>query len=411
MEKQICFEQGAPLNKDQITFKLSDGCSRTYSLEFIEWFRGFSDAESYFSIGLKPGNSFNFKFSIEVHKDDLKSLIYIKDTLGFGRIKPSKSDSVILNVIAHKELKIIIAIFSRFNLNSTKHLNFVDFSKAFSLYYQKDQENRSVNKLSIENIKNNMNTKRICFTMPEDHQPFITANWLVGFVEGDGSFFFNHSNKALVFSIKQKGNYTLMLAIKDFIDTLANQKGINSNVKIYTNKDTFELIIFNLKFIELVIVPFFNTLTLQTKKYLDFVDWTLILDLLQKGFHYHLEGLALITRITNQMNNNRLSSPSGVKEDRTLLHAEVKKFLLNNPSNYELIGDKIWIKSLDKFRVVIKSVLLVEADTKKTINTFSSITECAKFLGLGRPLITERIRKGEQFWFQDKLVYLCFDNE
>jgi hypothetical protein len=63
-----------------------------------------------------------------------------------------------------------------------------------------------------------------------------------------------------------------MLAIKDFIDTLATQKGLKSSVKIFTNKDAFELIIFNLKFIELVIVPFFNALTFQSKKYLDFVD-------------------------------------------------------------------------------------------------------------------------------------------
>lgn len=81
-----------------------------------------------------------------------------------------------MNVIANKELKSILAIFFRFNLISTKHLNFLDFSKAFSLYDQKDQENRSVNKLSIENIKNPINTKIICFTRPEDHLPFITAN-------------------------------------------------------------------------------------------------------------------------------------------------------------------------------------------------------------------------------------------
>jgi hypothetical protein len=36
-------------------------------------------------------------------------------------------------------------------------------------------------------LKNNMNTKRINFNMPENHV-LITKSWLVGFIEGDGSF-------------------------------------------------------------------------------------------------------------------------------------------------------------------------------------------------------------------------------
>jgi hypothetical protein len=132
---------------------------------------------------------------------------------------------------------------------------------------------------------------------------------------------------------------------------------------------------------------------------------------LQKGFHYSLEGLALITRITNQMNNKRLSSFKDMKEDRSLLHVEIKKFLLNNISNYELKGNKIFIKSLNKFRVVTKAVLLVETEPKKIITTFSSITECAKLLEISRPLATKRISEGSQFLFEDRSVYLCFSDE
>lgn len=61
--------------------------------------------------------------------------------------------------------------------------------------------------------------------------------------------------------------------------------------------------------------------------------------MLQKGFHYLPEGLALIKRIASQMNNNRLSgSPTNItKGKRNLLHTEIDKFLLENPSNYEYI--------------------------------------------------------------------------
>jgi hypothetical protein len=41
-------------------------------LSFIEWFRGFTDAEGCFLIA-KTGNSFAFRFIIKLHKDDLKA--------------------------------------------------------------------------------------------------------------------------------------------------------------------------------------------------------------------------------------------------------------------------------------------------------------------------------------------------
>jgi hypothetical protein len=152
-----------------------------------------------------------------------------------------------------------------------------------------------------------MNSKRSDFMLPEDYKAIINPNWLLGFVEGDGSFFFNLTNKIWVFSIKQKGNYELILAIKEYLDLLAKDKDILSKVKIYTNKDTFELVLSDLNFIDRIILSLLNPLSWRSKKFLDYKDWNFILKMLQKGFHYLPEGLALIKRITSQMNNNRLS--------------------------------------------------------------------------------------------------------
>ncbi len=38
-------------------------------------------------------------------------------------------------------------------------------------------------------LKNEMNNKRTNFNMPSDHTIRITDYWLLGFVEGEGSFF------------------------------------------------------------------------------------------------------------------------------------------------------------------------------------------------------------------------------
>ena len=48
------------------------------------------------------------------------------------------------------------------------------------------------------------------------------------------------------------------------------------------------------------------------------------------------------------MNNNRLSTPGIKPLDRNLINSQLIK-LLNGPSNYVIIDDKIFIKSLNKF--------------------------------------------------------------
>lgn len=50
-----------------------------------------------------------------------------------------------------------------------------------------------------------MNTNRIHFDRPENSKIVITKNWLLGFIEGDGSFFLRRDNLTPVFSIENTG--------------------------------------------------------------------------------------------------------------------------------------------------------------------------------------------------------------
>jgi hypothetical protein len=100
---------------------------------------------------------------------------------------------------------------------------------------------------------------------------------------------------------------------------------------------------------------------------------------------YTDEGLRLIELICSQMNNNRLSTSKSVRVDRALLHADILR-LLSGPSNFEQIGDKIYIKSLNKYYSSTKAkvVQLVDANSDEVINTFTSLTACAKSLGMAQ---------------------------
>jgi len=125
-----------------------------------------------------------------------------------------------------------------------------------------------------------MNTKRTNFDLPSTHKIHITSKWLLGFEEGDGSFYYDISNSRLVFSIGQKGNFTLMNAIWDFLHNLASGHG--DVVHVYYTGDAGILQVINTDFIKEVIIPSFSSMTLN-KKSLDYLDWVTIFNILPRS--------------------------------------------------------------------------------------------------------------------------------
>lgn len=105
----------------KVHIKLPNGQNRVFSKEFIEWFRGFVDAEGCFMVP-KRKQGFGFRMDIVLHVDDKDVLNYIIKILGIGNVYILKSSSTALfSVISRAELLFIICIFSKYNLNTTKH--------------------------------------------------------------------------------------------------------------------------------------------------------------------------------------------------------------------------------------------------------------------------------------------------
>lgn len=183
--------------------------------EFIDWFRGFVDAEGCFLIVHRKGNTFEFEFSIKLHVDDKAVLEYILSKLNVGVVRVNSHDaSVTYKVTNQKQLAVIIDLFSKYNLNTTKHLNFLAFAKAYNLdMTRKSPIERGTIRPVLLDLKNSMNSKRTNFDMPKDHF-VINGPWLLGFFEGDGSFFFSNDRNTIGFALTQKGNLDLMNAIK-----------------------------------------------------------------------------------------------------------------------------------------------------------------------------------------------------
>lgn len=182
-----------------------------------------------------------------------------------------------------------------------------------------------------------------------------------------------------------------MLAIKEFLCNLVPSESHNnltedeSWVKINSDsRGIFNLIVQRKSYIEYNLIPFFDSLTWHSKKFLDYGDWKAIFNVYKKGLNYIKEGEALIKRILSQMNNNRLSTSKVPRVNRDLIQVDIAK-LISKPSNYEIKDGRVFIKSLNRFKgsPTSKMVQLLDATNESVniLNTFTSIVESAKFFG------------------------------
>nr|ATI20438.1 LAGLIDADG endonuclease [Juglanconis juglandina] len=242
----------------------------------------------------------------------------------------------------------------------------------------------------------------------------ITPNWLLGYVEGDGSFYISKENFSLFFTISQTMNdLPLMKAIKNYLNALNSHFNDAVYLTTYKSKtdqrsDMINLIATKSEFISQVLIPLFQNLRWASKKELDFVDWISILKIKQLGIHHTEQGVAMIQRLIGQMNNNRLStSPCSTLEDRNSLLLDLKT-MLEAGSNY-IINDKgqTIIKSTGKYLKKGSPIAILIIDGEGNIlNELKSINACASFLGISHDTVRVKLRSGKSIKFNSNLVYV-----
>jgi hypothetical protein len=369
--------------------------------KFLEWFVGFTDAEGCFIINrfLKKNklsiSSFVFMFKITLHIDDEKVLRIIKDRLRIGGVRIYK-DECIFTITKQKEIAILISIFDKFNLNTSKYLDYLDFKEAFFLYFNRDPNlNPDSIKDHILGLKNNMNTNRILFDRPENSKIVITKSWLLGFIEGDSSFFLRRDNLTPVFSLGNTAvQLPVMLKIKEYLeaslgfDRFSLYKVKNTytiaiaSIKARTinSKSTVSITIQNINVLNNYLIPFFGNEEFLTKKGKDFYDFKIICKVIYEGGHRIEKIKALILKLSNTMNNFRLSTYN--EEVKSLTQEELEILLNAEPTVIRLLDgrviDSTTKKILPKLVCCVYEILTEDG----SFILANSLTEAAKIVGL-----------------------------
>ncbi len=130
----------------------------------------------------------------------------------------------------------------------------------------------------------------------------ITPDWIVGFVDGEGSFYVGINQQSGMSPgyqvlpdfrvVQHKRNIQVLYALKRFF-----QCGV---VRI-NHEDRYEYRVRKLEHLK-KIVNFFDKHPLKTGKMVDFKKFARIVKMMEKGEHLRIEGLIRIIEIAKTMN-------------------------------------------------------------------------------------------------------------
>ncbi len=376
---------------------------------FLQWFVGFSDGESNFSIVPlydKSGNKlnkFSFRFTIGLHRDDNNVLLSICNRLAIGNI--NESDEECKFVVSDKEGIIkLIRIFDKYNLNTTKYLDYLDFKEAFNLYHSRNGLLSEELKDKLMKLKSGMNSNRISFNMPENHIK-ITTYWLLGLIEAEGSFHLWRSDLVPVFSIVlTEYQLPVLEKIKEFlIQNLGfdensiwklnntSAMGINTQKARNNSKSSVLFIIKDIRILHNYLIPFFNKLEFLSKKAQDFEDFKIISRAVYYGAHKEEPIKSLILKLSRSMNNFRLSNYSG-KIPAEFLTKDERYILMNTPPLVEHLWDGR-LRDIARKNIIYQHESCIYKIIKPSgeMLTMQTLTESANIVGVNVKTLSKHL--------------------
>lgn len=151
--------------------------------------------------------------------------------------------------------------------------------------------------------------------------PTVTANWLTGFVDGDGSFFikiYKSSSHKCDYNVRAAFDITQVPSEKVLLSTIGNSffGGIyNLSCNSLATHMVFTNYLVHREFVE----PFFIINRLLSRKYFDFIIWQKVLNLIGNKKHLNSADVDSIRELRElQHLHRKLIHPSILNEVESL---------------------------------------------------------------------------------------------
>ena len=131
----------------------------------------------------------------------------------------------------------------------------------------------------------------------------LEAQWVVGFVDGEGCFFVGinpHPEMTIKFQVLPE--FTVVQHQRDIQLLYALKKFFGCGVVRTNHGERMAYRVRDIKHLTEIIIPFFEKHPLKTKKNVDFSKFRKILKLVNEKKHLEVEGLARIREIASVMN-------------------------------------------------------------------------------------------------------------
>jgi LAGLIDADG endonuclease len=286
---------------------------------------GLIDAEGSFGVNICEDSTrtlgYNIYISLEMglNYKDKPLLDNIQKSLGVGYVYYNSHDKTYKWKVSNiNEISdIIIPHFRKYYLLTQKRADFELFAKIVEIMLCK--EHLTVKGLQdIVNLKSSLNlglNDTLKKSFPDTKaipRPLVSfdgipdPNWLLGFAEGEGCFFFSiyESSKSklglavqLVFKLTQHSrDVELLKGIADFLKC-----GRVENRR----EEACDFTVNSVKSFENIIIPFFLKYPLQGSKLKNFEYFNKVFDIMKVKGHLTSEGLIKIKEIKAGMNTNR----------------------------------------------------------------------------------------------------------
>jgi len=143
-------------------------------------------------------------------------------------------------------------------------------------------------------------------TLRSVSQSRLEAQWVVGFVDGEGCFYVGinpHPEMSAGFQVLPE--FTVVQHERDVQLLYALKQFFGCGVVRRNHGDRMAFRVRNIQHLRERIIPFFEKHPLKSKKQVDFMKFRKILILMERGEHLKPEGIQQIREIASKMNTQR----------------------------------------------------------------------------------------------------------